>query len=59
MVKKIVDNRKVDFNKIAKKVKAQVQKALKPNKFVKNRKSMGESLQKAVEFGLAKVPEHK
>jgi hypothetical protein len=52
MVKKVLNNQKVNFGKVANKVRSQVKNALHPKKFEKNQGKLAKSLEHAVEFEL-------
>lgn len=54
MVKRVVDNQKVDWERVEHRVNAQVNKALQPGKFAKRKGEMAMSLRQAIQFGLAK-----
>ncbi len=55
MVKKVVENQKINFEKVANKVRSQIKKALKPKKFEKRRNALSKSLQQAAEYKMNHV----
>ncbi len=59
MVKKIIEGKKVEFHKITNKVRHQIKKAIEPKNFPSHRNDISSSLQKAIDYGLAKIPAHK
>jgi hypothetical protein len=50
LVKNVLDQKQVDFTKVAKKVRKEVKKALKKGKFDARKKNLTETLRKAAEY---------